>query len=90
MPISTLRGRVDLRAGSLLLALTVVLLVIGSLGLNVLANNVRNEQDAVSTTTLDLERTIKLMDDMETSMRGFVISGQDSFLQPYTLAKAGR
>jgi signal transduction histidine kinase/DNA-binding response OmpR family regulator/CHASE3 domain sensor protein len=87
MPISTLRGRVDLRTGSLLLALTVVLLVLGSLGLNVLANNVRNEQDAVSTTTLNLERTIKLMDDMETSMRGFVISGQDSFLQPYTLAQ---
>jgi signal transduction histidine kinase/DNA-binding response OmpR family regulator/CHASE3 domain sensor protein len=74
------------RIGLIALALTVALLVGASLGLNALAGNARAEYDAAAGATLNLERTIKLLDDMETSMRGYVISGQSSFLHPYNAA----
>ncbi|MGH2345075.1 MAG: CHASE3 domain-containing protein, partial [Chloroflexota bacterium] len=81
--ISQLKRR---RIGPIALGLTVALLVLASLGLNALAGNTRAEYDAAAGASLNLERTIKLLDDMETSMRGYVISGQTSFLAPYNAA----
>ena len=74
------------RFGSIVLGLTVALLVLGSLGLGALAGNTRTQQETASTATINLERTIKLLDDMETATRGYMIAGQTSFLQPYTNA----
>ena len=76
------------RIGSIVLGVTVALLVLGSLGLGALAGNTRTQQETAATATVNLERTIKLLDDMETAMRGYMISGQTSFLQPYTDAGA--
>ncbi|HVA91014.1 MAG TPA: response regulator [Chloroflexota bacterium] len=76
------------RIGSIVLGLTVALLVLGSLGLSALAGNIRTQQETAAAATINIERTIKLLDDMETAMRGYMIAGQTSFLQPYTDAVA--
>ena len=48
-------------------------------------NLVEHTQRVISNTN----ETAKLSVDMETGLRGFLISGDESFLSPYVMAKAG-
>ena len=77
------------QAGGILIALAVVV-AFGALILA--ARHQRAESRAVEDTgrtVAQVERVQKLALDLETGLRGFVITGQDAFLAPYDAARTG-
>lgn len=69
----------------------VVAIVLGTVGVNYLTGQQVKEQHAWTSHTLEmlaeLETTLGLMTDLETGPRGFAITGQEAFLEPYRYAQ---
>ena len=74
---------------SLLLAGVLLLACVVSFGANqVVQHGVEEEARRDNTLMVDVERLMSLLKDVETGQRGFLLSGDESYLEPYTNATA--
>ncbi len=77
-------------AGAFFLALAISVLVV-VLSYRTTSRFIRSSRAAAATsrTTLELERVMSLIQDAETGQRGYLLTGDDSYLEPYRAALAG-
>jgi signal transduction histidine kinase len=91
-PVSSVqRDRVLGTASLALLAVGFVLLIAMAIAVTILTQRNREAFDLATTTRVqlsDIARAVELLDDAETSQRGFLLTEREAYLQPYDAAVA--
>ena len=88
---SVRRDRVLGTASLALLAVGFVLLIATAIGVTILTQRNRAAFDLATTTRTqlsDITRAVELLDEAETSQRGFLLTEREAYLQPYNAAVA--
>src|SRR5580698_9490271 len=88
---SVRRDRVLGTASLILLAVGFALLIAMAIAVTILTQRNRAAFDLATTTRTqlsDITRAVELLDDAETSQRGFLLTEREAYLQPYEAAAA--